>query len=165
MITLAVRIKSTLNRLGTGKKKNADWARIEEPDSLLRGIFLSVVVLLLTGFFSALAMNLLISPDDALMRFASWLKIYGNDFNAAYASFSIALISLINMLLLVVFLVFGHSDEDDVVEMLSDLDAAINERLAEVEHTINERLDDIHIQMGDMLNGNGDNTLDMEDES
>jgi hypothetical protein len=165
MTTLAFRIKSTLNRLGTGKKKNADWARIEEPESLLRGIFLSALVIVLNGLFATLAANLLSSPDDAMMRFATWLKIYGNDFNTAYASFSIALLSLINMLLLVIFLVFGHSDEDDVVEMISDLDAAINERLAEVEHTINERLDDIHIQLGDMLNGNGDNTSDMDDKS
>lgn len=159
MTTLAFRIKSILNRLGTGKKKNADWARIEEPDTLLRGVFLSVAVLVITGLFSALAMNFLVSPDDALIRFALFLKGYGNNFSTTYANFSIALITLINLTLLVIFIVLGHSDEDDVIEMISDLDAAFNERLSEMEHVIVNRIDDLNIFLIDNVTVTGNAAL------
>jgi hypothetical protein len=160
MSTLTSRFKSFIaNRK---QNKNPDWARIEEPENFLKNTFLTVIVLVLTGLFGALAANILASPDEAMLRFVQFLRGYGTDFDKVYASFSVALIAMINLLLLVIFIVFGHSDEDDVVEMLSDFDAAINERIAEVEHTITERLDDINIQMGDMLNGNSSEALDDE---
>jgi hypothetical protein len=162
MATLSNRIRSFLIKANRNVKKNKDWARIEEPDNFLKNVFITIIVMVLTGLFGSLALNILASPDEAMLRFVQFLRSYGSDFNTVYASFSVALLAMINVLLLVIFIVFGHSDEDDVVEMLSDFDAAINERIAEVEHTINERLDDIHIQMGDMLSGNNAQALDDE---
>jgi uncharacterized membrane protein len=135
------------------RKKNPDWSRIEEPENFLKNVFLTVITLIITGVLGTLAINILSSPDDALVRFANFLHNYGDDFNKVYAAFSVALMAMVNLLVLIIFIMFGHSDEDDVVEMLSDFDAAFNERLAETEHILGEKLDDLYVQIGDMCVG------------
>lgn len=141
MTTITQRFRSLIaNRK---QNKNPDWARIEEPENFLKNVELTFIVLIITGLFGSLAMHFLASPADAVTGFANFLHQYGDDFNKVYASFSVALLAMVNLLLLVIFILFGHSDEDDVVEMLADFDAAFNERIAEVEQSVNEKLDTI----------------------
>lgn len=131
-------------RLFTAKKsakKNPDWARVEEPDTILKPVTFAVFGVLITSFLVILTYSMMMnSPIEMIAYF---LASFDGEFNELYASFAVALIVLTNLLVTVLFMFFSPADNDDIVEMLRDLDANFQERMVEHEQNTSEHLNRI----------------------
>jgi hypothetical protein len=125
------------------KKKNPDWARVDEPETLLMGSQYAIFGVMITAFLVIIAWTAMIG--DPIQWIAHFLFTLNSTlpFDQLLASFGGALIVLINMLVTVIFILFAPASNDDIVEMVSDLDANIQERIVEFESGVNERLDEI----------------------
>jgi len=127
-------------------KKNPDWARVEEPDTIARPAVFGIFGMLIAGF-SVLAAILIMttSPIEMIARFlASFNSTLA--FPELYAAFGAALIALCDLVVATVFMMFAPADHDDIVEMISDLDANMQERIVELEASFNEKLSAIERQ-------------------
>lgn len=130
-----------LKRFFAGKKKNPDWARVEEPDTIIKPVTFAVFGVLITAFLVLLTYSMMMnSPIEMIAYF---LASFDGEFNELYASFGVALIVLTNLLVTVLFMFFAPADNDDLVEMISDMDANTQERLVELENSVTEHLNRI----------------------
>lgn len=137
--TFKSRVISFLKR----RKKNPDWARVDEPDNILP----SFMIMIFGFIVSVLSMMAAYSFMTGALEnwIASFLAAQTTDlpFNQLYAAFTAVLVLLIDFLILFALSVFRVADHDDIVEMVSDLDENIQERIVELENTLTERLDRI----------------------
>jgi hypothetical protein len=122
------------------KRKNPDWARVEEPDTIARPAVYAVFGILIVGF-SALA-AFIVMTSSPLEAIALFLASFNSDlpFTELYAAFGAAVIVLVDLVVMTLFMLLAPADNDDLVEMISDLDANTQERFIELENTINEKL-------------------------
>lgn len=116
------------------RKKNPDWARVEEPDTIARPAMFAIFGVLITGFSMLAAF--IVMTSDPIVLIAQFLASFGDDFTSIYAAFGAALIALVNLFIVTLFMFMAPADNDDVVEMISDLDANTQERFVEMENTI-----------------------------
>jgi hypothetical protein len=125
------------------RRKNPDWARVDEPETLLMGSQYAIFGVMITAFLIIITWTVMIG--DPVQWVAHFLIALNSPlpFNQQLASFGAAVIVLINMLVTVIFILFAPASNDDVVEMISDLDANIQDRIVEFENGVNERLDEI----------------------
>jgi low affinity Fe/Cu permease len=125
------------------RKKNPDWARVDEPETLLKGSQFAIFGVMITAFLVIITWTVMIG--DPVQWIAHFLFALHSPlpFNQLLASFGVAVIVLINMLVTVIFILFAPVNNDDIVEMISDLDANIQERIVELENGTNEKLDEI----------------------
>lgn len=131
------------------KKKNPDWARIEEPDVLLKNFEYVIYGVVITAFLVLLTWGVMsASPIIWIAQFLASLNS-SLPFEQQLAAFGAAVIILINMLLTVIFMIFAPASNDDVVEMVSDLDGNIQDRIVELENTFNEQLNSIITKIDD----------------
>lgn len=121
------------------RKKNPDWARVEEPDQIARPAMYAIFGVLITGFSMLTAF--IVMTNDPIVLIAGFLSSFGSDFASVYAAFGAALIALCDLFVATLFMLLAPADNDDVVEMISDLDANIQERIVELENNFNERID------------------------
>lgn len=118
------------------------WARVEEPDTLVRGVEVSVYGLILTAALAVLAWYIL--SERVVTDVATFLVSFNvPNFAQIYSAFGVALVILTNMLVTLIIVLFGTADNADVIEMISDLDSNTQERLTEINNQISERLDRI----------------------
>jgi hypothetical protein len=126
------------------RKKNPDWARVEEPETILRDAQIVIYGIVITAFLVLAAWTVMIaSPVQWIARFLSSLHS-PLPFDQLYASFGISVIVLINVFVTVVWVMFGQASHDDIVEMISDMDSNTQERIVELENSVNEKLEAIH---------------------
>jgi hypothetical protein len=52
-------------------------------------------------------------------------------------------IVMVDLMVATIFMFFSTADNDDVIEMISDLDANFQERIVELENSFNEKLENI----------------------
>lgn len=125
------------------KKKNQDWARVEEPDTIIKPMMYLLVAIVIAGFSMLAAFQLMTkSPIEMIAYFL--VSLHSDlPFEQLYAAFGSALIAMIDLTVMSLFLFLPSLENDDVIEMISDLDANIQERIVEFESSINERLDAI----------------------
>lgn len=126
----------------TSSRKNPDWARVEEPDRF-DVLVLSLIGIVFTGFLVLLAQFAL--TNDLIELTARYLASFDNGmtFSERLAAFGAGLIVFINLFITVVFVVFAQVGNDDIVEMISDMDANTQERIVELENTMSEWLQKI----------------------
>jgi hypothetical protein len=125
------------------RKKNPDWARVEEPDEIIKPVLFGIVGMTIAAFSMMAAWTMMtISPMEWI---ASFLVSLHSDlpFEKLYATFASAVIVLVDLLIMIVFIFFGTPDNGDVIEMISDLDSNTQERIVELDNTLNEKLDAI----------------------
>jgi len=141
--TFVSRIRTAIAKRQARSKRL--WARVEEPDQIIRPFWFGLFTLVFTALASMMIYNLFTVDGGPVTWIASLLATTanGSQYSQVYAAFGIALISLINLTIYSVYAFFAHADEDDVIEMISDLDANIQERLTEIENGITTRLDKI----------------------
>lgn len=137
-----VRLRAALNKKREHRK---EWARVEEPDQFLQNVFRTILTLVMTGLVGVMIYNVFSLPGGILAWIAAILveTADGAPFEQVYAAFGLAVLALCYLLVLVLHIMLGHADNDDVIEMTGDMDANTQERLAELEHSITERLDRI----------------------
>lgn len=125
------------------KKKNSDWARVDEPDTFLKSFEFAIYGLFITAFLMLLAWAFMI--NDPVHWIAQLLASTNTPapFAERYASFGAALIFLVNLVVTIVFIMFANPDHSDIVEMISDLDSNFQERIVELDNKVSERLDEI----------------------
>ena len=122
------------------KKKNPEWARVDEPDTIARPAVFAVFGMLIIAFTVLMAFIVMTtSPVHAVAAFLASLPS-SLPFNQLYAAFGAALIVLIDLVVMTLFMLLSPADNDDLVEMISDLDANLQERIVELEHSFNEKL-------------------------
>jgi hypothetical protein len=125
------------------RKKNPDWARINEPDEVAKPVVYGLFGVFIMAFSVLAAFNMLtVSPVHWVAYF---LASFNSDlpFNYQLAAFGAALIVLIDLVVLTVFLMFAPADNSELADMISELDNNTQERLVELEHTFSEQLDEI----------------------
>lgn len=128
------------------EKKNPDWARIEEPDTIIQPVQVGVIGVVITAFCMLFAYSVM---TNSLMEWiASYLvQMQSNNptatFTDLYAAFTAAIVFFAHLLVTVWFLFFMSASNDDIVEMISDLDSNTQERIVELDNTLNEKLDTI----------------------
>lgn len=125
------------------KNKNPDWARVEEPDTIVKPVWLGIVGLVIAAFSMLAAWNVMIaSPISWIAYFL--ISLHSDmPFTQLYAAFTSAVIVLVDLVVITIFMFFSTADNDDVIEMISDLDANFQERIVELDNGINQKLDDI----------------------
>lgn len=138
MATTSTLIKRFVS-MRKNKQKNPDWARVEEPDTIIRpatfGVF-GLVVVALSVWLAWIVMTT--SPIDAIANFL--VSLHSDmPFTQLYAAFASALIVMIDLLVMTIFLFFSNAGNDDVIEMIRDLDTNTQERLVEFENTMREK--------------------------
>ncbi len=133
---------SIFKRFFNSKKKNSDWARVEEPDRFDM-VSLSIVGIVLTAFLMMLAQFMM--TNNIVELIARYLASFDVPltFNERLAVLGMGLIVFINLLITLIFVFFAPVSNDDIVEMLSDLDANFQERLVEHEASTTEHLNRI----------------------
>lgn len=124
------------------RKKNPDWARVEEPDQIARPAMYAIFGVLIAGF-SMLTAFIIVMTNDPILLIAQFLSSFGSDFASVYAAFGAAVIALCDLFVATLFMLLAPADNDDVVEMISDLDANVQERIVEMEQSFNEKLEAI----------------------
>ncbi len=122
------------------KKKNPDWARVDEPDSIARPAVFAIFGMLIIAF--SVLMAFVVMTSSPVYVVASFLVSLHSTlpFTQLYATFGGALIVMIDLVVMTIFLMFSPADNDDLVEMISDMDANTQERFVELENTFNEKL-------------------------
>jgi hypothetical protein len=125
------------------KNKNPDWARVEEPDTIVKPVWIGVVGLVIAAFSMLAAWNVMtISPIDWIAYFL--VSLHSTmPFTQLYAAFTSAVIVMVDLMVATIFMFFSTADNDDVIEMISDLDANFQERIVELENSFNEKLENI----------------------
>jgi hypothetical protein len=125
------------------KNKNPDWARVEEPDTIVKPVWIGVVGLVIAAFSMLAAWNVMtISPIDWIAYFL--VSLHSTmPFTQLYAAFTSAVIVMVDLMVATIFMFFSTADNDDVIEMISDLDANFQERIVEHENSFNEKLENI----------------------
>jgi len=133
------RFTSTLKN----KKKNPDWARVDEPDSIARPAVFAIFGVMIAAFSVLMAFAVMTTSPAHVV--ASFLVSLHSElsFTQLYAAFGGALIVMIDLVVTTIFMMFSPADNDDIVEMLSDLDANVQERIVELEQSFNEKLNEI----------------------
>lgn len=130
------------------KKKNPEWARVDEPDTIARPAVFAVFGMLIIAFTVLLAFIVMTtSPVHAVAAFLASLHS-SLPFNQLYAAFGAALIVMIDLVVMTLFMLLSPADNDDLVEMISDLDANLQERIVELENSVNEKLEVIRQELG-----------------
>lgn len=123
------------------KNKNPDWARVEEPDTIVKPVWLGIVGMVIAAFSMLAAWNVMtVSPIEWIATFLVSLNSE-MPFDQLYAAFTSAVIVLVDLLVITIFMFFSTPDNDDVIEMISDLDSNIQERIVELENSFNEKLE------------------------
>lgn len=127
------------------RKKNPDWARINEPDEVTKPLVYALFGMVFMSFSALVALNVLTMPMSPVHWVAYFLASFNSDlpFNYQLAAFGAALIVLIDLFVLTVFLMFAPADNSELADMISKLDDNTQERFVELEHTFIERLDEI----------------------
>ncbi len=125
------------------KKKNPDWARVEEPDAIARPALFAIFGMVIIGF-SVLTAFVVMTSSPAYV-IASFLVSLNSDipFPQLYAAFGAALIVMIDLVVMTIFLMFAPADNDDIIEMISDLDSNTQERLVELEQSVGMKVDEL----------------------
>lgn len=125
------------------KKKNPDWGRVEEPDTIARPAVYAVFGILIVGF-SALA-AFIVMTSSPLESIALFLASFNSElsFTELYAAFGAAVIVLVDLVVMTLFMLLAPADNDDLVEMIGDLDDNTQERFVELEHNMNEKLHEL----------------------
>lgn len=123
-----------------GRKKNPDWARVDEPDNILPSMMMFVV-----GFFVTVGMAMLayvIMNESLAVWIGTFIALQHSalPFADQLAAFTAVVIVLLNVVIITAFAILRPADGDDIVEMLSDLDENTQERIVELEHTVDERI-------------------------
>lgn len=127
-------------------KKNPDWARIEEPNTIIQPVQVGVIGVVITAFCMLFAYSVM---TNSLMEWIAYylVQLQLNNplatFTELYAAFTVAIVFFAHLLVTVWFLFFMPASNDDIVEMISDLDSNTQERIVELENTFNEKLDRI----------------------
>lgn len=125
------------------RKKNPEWARINEPDEVAKPLVYGIFGVFIMAFSVLAAFNVLtISPVHWVAHF---LASFNSDlpFDYQLAALGAALIVLIDLVVLTVFLMFAPADNNELADMISELDDNTQERIVELEQTFNEKLDEI----------------------
>lgn len=125
------------------RKKNPGWARVEEPETFLRDAQMVIYGVTITAFLVIFTWVAMIGSPIQWVAHFLYAMNSTLPFDQLYASFGVALIVLINVVVTVIFIMFANSNNDDIVEMISDLDANLQERIVEFENSVNTRLDEI----------------------
>src|SRR5689334_5733732 len=133
------RIRASLKN----RKKNPDWARVEEPDMIMRPVQFIIMSLILISFLMLFAIYLM--NGNLVQWVAAFLFSLNSplSFTELYAAFSAAIVFLICFPVMLLLILTMQPDNDDIVEMMSDLDANFQERIVELENNVNEKLDAI----------------------
>lgn len=132
---------SIFKRIFNNKKKNPDWARVEEPDTFLQASLFGVIGVVITAFLVLLAYSLMMNSPIEMIAY--YLASFDGEFNELYASFGVAIIVLTNLFVTVLFMFFAPVSNDDIIEMIADLDANTQERFVELENNVTEHLNRI----------------------
>jgi hypothetical protein len=136
----------TLSRLRTiikARKKNPNWARVDEPDNILPSFTIMIFGLIMSAFSMMLVYLFMTGQIETWI--ANFLAAQKTSlaFDELYAVFTAALVFLIDLLILFALALFRVPDGDDIVEMISDLDENLQERIVELENTVSQKLDRI----------------------
>jgi low affinity Fe/Cu permease len=137
------RLRAAMKNNLKKKKKNPDWARVEEPDMIVRPFTFIVVATILTAFLMLFTMNIM---NGSLVYWAaSFLTSLHSPlpFTQLYASFGVAIVFFACFVFILLVSIQMQPDNDDIVEMISDLDANIQERIVELDNKIDEKFDAI----------------------
>jgi hypothetical protein len=123
-------------------KKNPDWARVEEPDRFDM-VTLSLIGIIITAFLILLAQIVL--TNNMVEVTAYYLASFDTamTFNERLAALGVGLITFINLFITMIFVLFAPVSNDDIVEMISDMDANTQERFVELENNVTEHLNRI----------------------
>lgn len=141
----------SLTRIGSlikGRKKNPDWSRVDEPDNILPSFNMFIVGFIVNVFLMMLAY--VIMNDTLAVWIGTFLAMQHlpYPFEDQLAAFTAVVILFFNLIVIMFASITREPGGDDVVEMISDLDANTQERIVELEHTIDERLRRIEDEIG-----------------
>lgn len=144
MTTLPLQLSRFKTFLKT-RKKNPDWARVDEPDNILPSFMIMVIGLALSVASAFFAYAFMTGQIETAL--AKILIQMNGDYEQNYATLTAVLIVFIQLVIAFGTSLFRVPDGDDLVEMISDLDENHQERLVELENKIDERLGKIEREM------------------
>jgi hypothetical protein len=135
------------------RKKNPDWARVDEPDNILPTFMIMIFGLIISVFWMMIAYAFMTGQvETGIASFLSALKV-DLPFDQLYATLTAVVILLINVLILFAGSAFRVASNDDIVEMISDLDENLQERIVELEQNVTTRLDRIEVESVSLSEG------------
>jgi predicted PurR-regulated permease PerM len=125
------------------RKKNPDWARVDEPDNILPSFTIMIFGLILAVIWAMVAYAFMTGQIESAIAHILAAQKTDLTFDQLYAAFTSVVILLISIFVLFALSLFRVADNDDIVEMISDLDENVQERIVELESNVTERLERI----------------------
>jgi predicted PurR-regulated permease PerM len=134
------------------RKKDPTWSRVDEPDNIIPSFMILIFGMVMSAFSMMFVYAFMTGAIETWIAQFLAAQHSTQSFNELYAAFTASLVFLIDFVILFAISLFRVADGDDIVEMISDLDANTQERIVELEQTIDARLLKIENEAGININ-------------